>query len=77
MFDIFSKPDEPSYGSLQKPGDSGMKKSESQFSLDWDAALEQARQEALAPDRVPLVYPAFSLALYVNCTLIGSMSYVS
>ncbi len=69
MFNISSKPDEPSFGSLQKPGGSGMRKSESQFSLDWDAALEQARQEALAPDRVPLV--SWILIGYYICVLIS------
>ena len=50
VYFIYSKP-EGDFGSLQR----GMRKSDSQFSLDWDAALEKARQEALAPDRVPLV----------------------
>ena len=32
-----------------------MKKSDSEYSLPWDAVLEQAKQRMLAPDAVELV----------------------
>ena len=55
---ICSKPkiDESDPYDTQKPlPSSGLKKSESSHSMDWDSILENARQEALAPDHVPLV----------------------
>ena len=66
VFDLSSKP-EGDYGSLPR----GMRKSDSQFSLDWDAALEKARQEALAPDHVPLVSsPLIGYKLFLHTWLL-------
>ena len=55
---ISSKPtlDEHDPYNTQKSLSSGLKKSESSHSMDWDTILESARQEALAPDHVPLVF---------------------
>ena len=49
-FEFISQPEPDPYGT-----NSSVSKSESEYSIAWDAALEQAKQEALAPDRVELV----------------------
>ena len=56
---IFSKPsieDSDPYNDQKRLPSYNLRKSESSHSMDWDTILESARQEALAPDQVPLVF---------------------